>query len=70
MLIPLMFSSHVIEGDVQTITIGDEAWNIKIKSTKDGRSGELERYVARVVQYMIYCIAGNQSANMLRKART
>ena len=54
---------------VQTTIVADESCIIQIESTEDARSGELERYVGRVVQYAIYCIAGNQASNMLQMAR-
>ena len=49
--------------------VGDEAWIIRIKSDADNHSGESERYSAQVVQYCMYCIAGDQSESKLQKVK-
>ena len=51
------------EDDV--VTIQNEAWNILEKLGCDRRVAELDRYIARVVQYLTYCIAGQESGEML-----
>ena len=49
--------------DVVIVT-QDEAWNIQEVQGCDRRVAEMDRYVARVVQYLTYSIAGQESGEM------
>jgi hypothetical protein len=50
-------------------TIPDEAWHVKRVADQDGRIAELQRYVARVVQYVSYCIWGRHADQFLAKIK-
>ena len=60
--------STSMQADVVVIT-QDEAWGIQDVSGCDRRVAELDRYIARVVQYLTYCIAGQESGEMLSRAK-
>jgi hypothetical protein len=51
------------------VAIQDEAWSIQDVPGCDQRVAELDHYVARVVQYLTYCIAGQESGDMLSRAK-
>ena len=50
-------------------TIADEAWHVKLIASEDERIAELQRYVARVVQYLSYCICGQHADQLLSRIK-
>ena len=50
-------------------TIADEAWHVKLIASEDERIAELQRYVARVVQYLSYCICGQRADQLLSRIK-
>ena len=49
--------------------IPDEAWHVKRVPHENEQVFELQRYVMRVVQYMAYCICGQQTGQLLAKIK-
>jgi hypothetical protein len=50
-------------------TIPDEAWHVKRITSEGERIEELQRYVTRVVQYLSYCISGQQADQLLARIK-